>query len=141
MKDGYRLLINLIPTVERAPTLSAKHAKHTDRSVRAGRSQLLSGYPSLYVLIHDCQDIARQVLVLSDIGKTILTSSPIWSKSSHTGALPQDIPTGTILGSAWGLLVVLFNGYVMNRIGFTKSNWKEQPSYLDLPLLGESKLT
>jgi hypothetical protein len=54
---------------------------------------------------------------------------------------PQDISTGTILGSAWGLLVVLVDGYVMNRIGFTKSNWKEKPSYLDLPLLGESKLT
>jgi len=30
---------------------------------------------------------------------------------------PRDILTGAILGSAWGLLGVLDDGYVMNRIG------------------------
>jgi hypothetical protein len=42
---------------------------------------------------------------------------------------------GTILGSTWGLLVVLVDGYVLNRVGFTKSKWKEQSSYLNLPQL------
>jgi hypothetical protein len=48
---------------------------------------------------------------------------------------PQDIPTGTILDSAWGLLVVLVDAYGMNRIGFTSSNRKQQPSDIDLPQL------
>ena len=48
---------------------------------------------------------------------------------------PQDILTGAILGSAWGLLGVLVDGCVINRIGFTTSNRKEQPSDLDLPHL------
>ncbi len=30
---------------------------------------------------------------------------------------PRDVLAGTILGSAWGLLGVLIDGYVMNRIG------------------------
>jgi hypothetical protein len=50
-----------------------------DRSVTAGRSRFLFAYPSLYILLGDCQDIARQALVLSDIGKAILT--PVTSSS------------------------------------------------------------
>ena len=55
--------------------------------------------------------------------------------SPLSGALPSGHNDGTILGSAWGLLAVLVDGYVTNRIGFTKSNWQEQPSDIDLPQL------
>ncbi len=45
-----------------------------DRSVHAGRSHFKGAVSSLYVLLDDCQGVARQVLVLSGICNTISTS-------------------------------------------------------------------
>jgi hypothetical protein len=57
MQDRYRLLFNHFTHRGVGTTLSAKQGKHADRSVRAGRSQLLSDTPSLYVLLYTCQNI------------------------------------------------------------------------------------
>jgi hypothetical protein len=52
-------MFNIILTVEKGPTLSAR-----DRPGKAGRSQLLSGCPSLHVLLDAGQGIVGHLLYI-----------------------------------------------------------------------------